>query len=155
MTIRMAQVADLPSLLILFVDLLDYLKGENPNLDYSRDRDKIIGGCLETLRGKMITPGHIVLVAEENGEIRGFCAGQLLIMPSFFEHELVGACEWLYPLDIPLMRSLVAAFDKWAINNGATGRTGYTPADTKSEKLMIRNRMALQTSTFFKAYPER
>ncbi len=152
MNIRPAVTADLPDLILMFVELLDYLKGINPSLSYATNRDQLIGGCLETLRAKMTTLGHAVFVAEIDGQVKGFVAGCLMRLPGFHEPAIVGSCEWLYPLDIPVMRPLMERFEEWAKGNGAEGLHGYTPEGSKSERVMRRHKMKPQYTTFFKKF---
>lgn len=154
MNIRQAKTADLPELVLLFVALLDYLKEQNQALDYAQDRDKLIGGAMETLRGKMVTRGHVVIVAEEDGKVKGFCAGCLVSLPSFHEHTLIGSCEWAYPMNPPIVRPLMEGFEKWSVYHGAAGVQGYTPAGSLSERVMLRHKMQALFTTYFKSYKE-
>jgi len=154
MNVRYAQTSDLPVIVPMMVKLLDHLRQVNPELQYAQDRDKLAGGALEMLRGKMVTEGHVVMVVEQTGNVRGFCVGCLMSLPSFMEHTLVGSCEWMYPMEKGIIRPLLRAFDTWAAHNGATGRQGYTPDGSFSEKAMRHDKMVPQFTTFFKEYKE-
>lgn len=152
--IRPAETRDIPVILQLFIDLLDYLKGQNQDYNLDDDRDKVIGGVLNLIVAMMATPNKVVLVQEIDGQVTHFCAGGIARLPEFCKHEVLGELNWLYPLSAAA-KPLVTAFDVWAQGCGATARWGFAAPECKaSQALMVRDKMRLEILQFLKPYQE-
>ena len=152
MNVRHAQASDLPVIVDMFVALADFIRSKNPEANITDDRDKLIGGALLVLRGKMLTAGHCVIVMENDEGVKGFCAGSLTQMPPFAKYEIVGELNWLYPM-APVSRVLLKAFDKWAIDGGATARWGFAASGNElSQRVMEHEGMHLEILQYFKEY---
>ena len=156
MSVRLAEVRDLPAVLTLAVDLLDFLKEQNPQANVSVDRDKLIGGALNYLVFKMSRPDHCVLVqTDEKNQVTHFCAGNINPLPEFCEYEAVGELTWIYPLNM-FIRPLINAFDAWAIKQGAKARWGFASPNNKgSQLLMTRDGMNLDLLHYLKPYGDK
>ena len=156
MTIRPAEVRDLPAVLTLAVDLLDFLKSQNAQANISTDRDKLIGGALNYLVFKMSRQDHCVLVQTDGGkQVTHFCAGNINPLPEFCEYEVVGELTWIYPLNM-FIRPLINAFDAWAQKQGATARWGFASPNNKSSQLLMqRDGMNLDILHYLKPYGDK
>ena len=152
MTIREATPRDLPELIILFAKLLVYLESKGNRL-YTNDQNTFTGGIMEYLIVKMNLPESVVLVmaGDENKPV-GFIVGWIVHYPKFFQDSTLGEIQFMFPLLLS-SRPLLAAFDAWAQERGATARSCYaTPTHEKSWKIMELEGMDLGLFHFYKRY---
>ena len=148
MKVRPAETRDIPTIIKLFVDLVDHHESRN----FTKDRDKLIGGILQTIVFNMHSPDRVVLVIEDKNTVTHFCAGGITRMPAFYEHDTLAELNWLYPLSVNAKRLLVA-FDEWGKEHGATARWGFADPENKvSQQVMQRDGMKCNIIQYLKPY---
>lgn len=148
MKVRPAETRDIPTIIKLFVDLVDH----HENRNFTKDRDKLIGGILQVIVFNMSSPERLVLVLEDKGIVTHFCSGGIIRMPAFYEHETLAELNWLYPLSVNASR-LLAVFDRWGTNHGATARWGFAdPENVISQQVMKRDGMKCNIIQYLKPY---
>lgn len=150
--IRQAKTKDIPTLVILFSELLLSLEKHGNRL-YTKDPDRFMGGIMALISDKINTERNIVLVDTDEGDKpSAFIVGWIVQYPEFFEDCRLGELQWMWPLSFGT-KPLLDAFDAWAQKHGATARSCYaTPTHEVSWKMMERDGMSLGLHHFYKRY---
>lgn len=154
MAVRLAQARDIPKLLMMFSQLLEFLE-KSGNYLYTQDRDRFTGGIMEFLGEVMQHQFATVLVkVDDEDKVRGFLVGQVVHYPKFFEHWCLGEILWMYPFGFT-MREVLDEFRAWAKEQGATGEACYaTPTHTISIKAMEREGLRLGLYHLYRGYEQ-
>lgn len=142
----------------MFLKLLVYLEGKGQKY-YAQDMNRLHNGVTGFVVGKMFQEHSIVLVGEDNcGGVCGFLIGGIIQYPPFFEHELLGEVQWMYPLSLeenPIFsRQISRAFEVWARTKGCTAGSNYClPGNVEAQKLMAHDGREHVFNYYIKPYP--